>query len=114
MEVSRSGYYHFLIKAHNKQVDKDFELLSQVRHIHQKYRGTYGSRRMSKELRATGYDVGRSRAGSLIKKAGLEVKRQNKFKKTTDSRPHLPVAPNLLDRQFQVDQPNNVRCGDIT
>ena len=114
MEVSRSGYYRFLKKAHNKQVDKDFELLSQVRHIHQKYRGTYGSRRMSEELRGTGYDVGRSRAGSLMKKAGLKVKRPKKFKKTTDSRHHLPVAPNLLDRQFQVDQPNTVWCGDIT
>jgi transposase InsO family protein len=49
-----------------------------------------------------------------MKKAGLKVKRPKKFKKTTDSRHHLPVAPNLLDRQFQVDQPNTVWCGDIT
>jgi putative transposase len=113
MEVSRSGYYQFLKKSH-KRIDKDFKLLSLVRHIHQKYRGTYGSRRMSKELRATGYDVGRSRAGSLMKKAGLEVKRPKKFKRTTDSCHHLPVAPNLLNQQFQVDQPDSIWCGDIT
>lgn len=50
------------------EVDKDFKWLSSVRHIHQKSRGTYGSRQMSKELRGRGYGVGRSRAGSLMKK----------------------------------------------
>ena len=111
MEVSRSGYYHFLKKA---PIDKDFELLSQVRHIHKENRGTFGSRRMSISLKARGYAVGRFRARSLMKKAGLKVKRPKRFKKTTDSRHRLPVAPNLLNQQFQVDQPNQVWCGDIT
>jgi putative transposase len=111
MEVSRSGYYHFLKKA---PIDKDFELLSQVRHINKENRGTFGSRRMSKALKAEGFAVGRFRARSLMKKAGLEVKRPKRFKKTTDSRHQLPVAPNLLNQQFQVDQPNQVWCGDIT
>jgi putative transposase len=113
MEVSRSGYYKYWKKSH-KRVDKDFKLLSVVRHIHKKYRGTYGSRRMSKELRDLGYEVGRTRAGSLMKKAGLEVKRPQKFKRTTDSRHHLPVAPNRLNQQFQAEQPNSIWCGDIT
>lgn len=114
MEVSRSGYYHFLKKNQGKQIDKDFELLSQVRHIHQESRGTYGSRRMVKSLKDQGYNVGRCRARSLMKKAGLEVKRPRKFKRTTDSRHQLPVAPNLVNQQFQVEQPNQIWCGDIT
>jgi transposase InsO family protein len=92
----------------------DFELLSQVRHIHKENRGTYGSRRISKALKAEGYAVGRFRARSLMKKAGLEVKRPKRFKKTTDSRHKLPVAPNLVNQQFRVDQPNQIWCGDIT
>ena len=114
MEVSRSGYYKFLKRTHQKQVDKDFKLLSQVRHIHQKSRGTYGSRRMVKSLQTAGYPVGRFRVRSLMKKAGLSVKRPRKFKRTTDSRHNLPVAPNLLNQQFQVDQPDSIWCGDIT
>jgi transposase InsO family protein len=114
MEVSRSGYYHFLKKAQTKQVDKDFELLSQVRYIHIENRGTYGSRRMSEALKAAGYAIGRFRARRLMKKAGLEVKRPKRFKKTTDSRHKLPVAPNRLNQQFQVAQPNQIWCGDIT
>ena len=57
MEVSRSGYYRYLKKCHQKPVDKDFRLLSEVRHIHQTSRGTYGSRRMMKSLRAAVYSV---------------------------------------------------------
>ena len=89
-------------------------MLSQVRHIHKETRGTYGSRRMSEALKAAGYAVGRFRARSLMKKAGLEVKRPKRFKKTTDSRHKLPVAPNRLNQQFRVDQPNKIWCGDIT
>jgi putative transposase len=114
MEASRSGYYHFLKKTRTKQVDKDFELLSQVRHIHQKSRETYGSRRMSQALKAAGYNVGRFRARSLMKKAGLKVKRPKRFKKTTDSRHSLPVAPNRVNQQFTVEQPDRIWCGDIT
>ena len=114
MEVSRSGYYHFLKKNQTKQTDKDFELLSQVRHIHQKSRETYGSRRMSQALKAAGYNVGRFRARSLMKKAGLKVKRPKRFKKTTDSRHSLPVAPDRVNQQFTVEQPDRIWCGDIT
>ena len=114
MEVSRSGYYKFLKRTDQKQVDKDFKLLSQVRHFHQKSRGTYGSRKMVKSLQTAGYPVGRDKARRLMKKAGLSVKTTRKFKKTTDSRHKLPVAPNLLNQQFQADQPDSIWCGDIT
>ncbi len=114
MEVSRSGYYHYLKKDPTQPIDKDFELLSQVRHIHKETRGTYGSRRMARALKDEGYAVGRFRARSLMKKAGLEVKRPKRFKRTTDSRHKLPVAPNRLNQQFKVDQPNKIWCGDIT
>ena len=114
MEVSRSGYYKFLKKSHTKEVDKDFILLAQVRHIHQKSRGTYGSRRMMISLQTAGYSVGRYKARSLMKKAGLSVRPPKRFKRTTDSRHNLPVAPNLLNQRFKVDRPSRIWCGDIT
>ena len=49
-----------------------------------------------------------------MKKANVSVKRRKKFKKTTDSNHDLPIAPNLLDRQFKVQRPNTVWCADIT
>lgn len=89
-------------------------MLSKVRQIHNETRGSYGSRRISKKLRAQGHDVGRYRARSLMKKAGVSVKRRKKFTKTTDSKHNLPVAPNLLERNFQPDRPDAIWCSDIS
>jgi transposase InsO family protein len=114
MGVSRSGYYQYSGIDHTLKIDKDFELLSEVRQIHKETRGTYGSRRTSERLRAQGHDVGRYRARSLMKKACVSVKHHRKFRITTDSKHNLPVAPNLLERKFQVDRPDAVWCSDIT
>ena len=96
------------------KVDKDFVLLSIIRQIHSETRGSYGSRRTSKRLRSQGHDVGRYRSRSLMKKAGVSVKRRKKFRITTDSNHNLPVAPNLLNRNFNMDRPDTVWCSDIT
>jgi len=110
MEVSRSGYYQYLKKEHKSKIEPDFEIVAKVRQIHADNRGSYGSRRMSGQLREEGYDVDRYRARSLMKKAGVSVKRRKKFKRTTDSNHNLPIAPNLLDRQFESNRPNAVWC----
>jgi putative transposase len=71
-----------------------------VREIHRVSKGTYGTRRMVEELEARGNSCGRSRARTLMNLAQVSVCRRRKFKATTDSRHNLPVAPNLLDREF--------------
>ena len=96
------------------KIDNDFILLSIVRQINSETRGAYGSRRTSKRLRSHGHDVGRYRSRSLMKKAGVSAKHRKKFRITTDSKHNLPVAPNLLNRNFQVDMPDTVWCSDIT
>jgi len=96
------------------KIDKDFGLLSDVRRIHNETRGSHGSRRTAERLHMQGHPVGRYRARSLMKKAGVSVKQRKKFRITTDSKHNLPVAPNLLNRNFQVDRPDKVWCSDIT
>lgn len=98
----------------NKIIDEDFKLLSKVREIHKQPKGTYGSRRMSKKLRADGYNVGRYRARTLMKKAKVSYKRRKKFRRTTDSKHNLPVADNLLNRNFSAKCPNTVWCTDVS
>jgi len=93
MEVSRSGYYKYLKTEHKDKMDPDFELVTKVRQIHCDTRGSYGSRRISSQLGNDGYKIGRYRARSLMKKAGVFVKRRQRFKRTTDSNHKLPVAP---------------------
>ena len=60
------------------KIDKDFELLSEVRQIHRETRGSYGSRRTAERLRMKGYPVGRYRAGRLMKKAGVSSMQRKK------------------------------------
>jgi len=73
MDVSRRGYYQYIKADRAMKSDKDFALLSEVRQIREATRGTYGSRRTAESLRAKGYPVGRYRASSLMKKAGVAV-----------------------------------------
>jgi putative transposase len=114
MEVSRSGFYQYLKNIDKNRIDPEFEAMSAVRQIHNQTRGRYGSRRMSKELRSKGYDIGRYAARRLMIKAGVTVKHRKKFIKTTDSRHNYPIAGNLVNRQFQVDQPNRIWCSDLS
>jgi len=69
---------------------------------------------MSAELESQGESCGRTRAGTLMKIAGVAAKQKKKFKVTTDSTHNLPVAPNLLDRNFETSIPDQVYCADIT
>jgi transposase InsO family protein len=89
-------------------------MVLRVKAIHERVGGVYGGRRMARELRAQGHAVGRCQARSLMQEAGIEVRRKRRFRLTTDSRHRLPVAENLLDRQFDVSAPNQVWAADIT
>jgi len=77
-------------------------------------RESMGSRRMMKQLCKEGFQVGRYRVCRLMKKLGLVVKRKRRFVLTTDSKHSYPIAPNILDRQFNPVQPNQVWTTDIT
>ena len=96
------------------RIQPDFHLISKVREIHSQSKKKYGSRRVSKQLKADGYNIGRYRARNLMKKAGVSVSYKKKFKRTTDSKHSLPVAKNLLNRRFDIEKPNTVWCSDIT
>jgi len=114
MEVSRSGFYDFMKRLQRPKDPQEQRLIVKVRAIHKANDEAYGSRRMSQALRADGENVGRCQAGTLMKKANVEVKQKKRFRVTTDSKHNYPVAPNLLDRQFDIETPNTAWGGDIT
>jgi len=76
--------------------------------------GSYGRPRMTQELKEVGVDVGHRRVGRLMRENGIVVERTRKFKATTDSDHRFNIAPNLLDRDFTADQPNQKWAGDIS
>ena len=114
MKVSRSGFYSWINRDKSLRQKERERLIPRVKAIHKQTRKSYGARRISKELEAQGESCKRSKAGTIMKLAGVVAKQKKKFKATTDSKHNLPVAPNLLARNFQVPEPDQVYCGDIT
>jgi putative transposase len=114
MQVSRSGFYSWEKRDKSARDQERERLIPRVKEIHKTSRETYGSRRIAKELEATGTRCGKHKAGTLMKLAGVEAKHRKKFKATTNSKHCLPVAPNLLQRQFTVPEQDLVWVGDIT
>ncbi len=118
LEVSRSGFYAARRRTASARAQRDEELRTQVRVIHQASRRTYGSPRVHAELQAQGERCGRNRIARLMRQEGLRVKGRRRLRPTTtDSKHTHRVAPNLLDRRFAVTDiaaPNRVWAGDIT
>lgn len=113
--VSRSAYYDYVQRKGNRRSDPYHEeMLDVVRDIAKSSHYTYGSRRMKKALHELNYLVGRWKARSLMKEAGVQVKHRKKYKVTTNSNHKQPVFENKLNRQFDVANPDQAYVGDIT
>ena len=76
--------------------------------------GSYGRPRMTEELKEIGLNVGHRSVGRLMRQNGISVVRTRKHKVTTDSDHKFNIAPNLLDRDFNADAPNQKWAGDIS
>ncbi len=114
LRVSRSGYYEWLQKPPlTKPLEKQ-RLMEKIKMLFIQSRMTYGTRRMKQALAKEGIQISRKRIKKLLAEQGLFVKTKKKFKATTDSNHVLPVADNLLNRQFAVHKPNQYYVGDIT
>ena len=112
--VSRSGFYAWLARVPSARSEEDARLRIHVAAIHERSRGTYGSPRVHAELRASGITVSRKRVARLMRELGIASRRKRRYKATTDSGHKLPVATNVLDREFEVDAPDVAWVTDIT
>ena len=115
LEVSISGYRAW---KRGGKADRcrliDAQLLALIRAIHEELKGAYGSPRMVLELRARGFAASKARVERLMRESGIRARHKRRFKVTTDSKHNLPIAPNLLDRNFTPTAPNQVWTSDIT
>jgi len=114
LEVSKSGFYRHLKRLPGKRAQENSFLLTKVKEIYEQGRKCYGSPRITASLRQQGYSVGRNRVARIMRENHLRAKMKRKRVNTTDSNHSRPVAENILNRQFQVSEPNRVWAGDIT
>jgi putative transposase len=111
LEVSTSGYYAHLARGASERQQKNERVITKMRAIHVRTHGVYGSRRMMHELDEP---IGRNRLSRLMREHDLMARAPRRFRVTTDSDHALPIASNLLEQDFGVDEPNCVWAGDIT
>ena len=110
--LARSTYQYHCKKA--QQVNpKDESLKQKVQQIYTDSRGSAGSRTLSGRLKQQGEQVGRYKARSLMQSLGLVSKQQKKHRYRIAEEESV-IAPNHLAREFTVDKPNQVWCGDVT
>jgi putative transposase len=115
LEVSLSGLRAW--RGGGRRVPQrlsDEALLALIRAIHAQFEGAYGSPRMHEELRDRGHRVGKARVERLMRSHGIRARHKRRWKATTDSRHDLPVAPNLVARDFAPAGPNERWGADIT
>ena len=111
--VSPSGYHQRKAREiadtsrPRRNISND-ALLVHIRAVHAETKGEYGWPRVWKELLARGIRVGKQRVQKLMKQHGIKARSKRKYKATTDSNHSLPVAENLLQRDFSPATPDRV------
>lgn len=114
LDVSRSGFYEWLKRPLSKRAQQEASLEATIQQAHERTRKVYGTRRLQKELLGEGIKIGRDRLGRLRNKLGIRCRQKRRFKVTTDSNHNFPIAPNLLNQQFEATRSNQVWVADIT
>lgn len=118
LEVSPSGFHQRRQRTAKDKPERsrvsDDSLLAHIKAIHAEVKGEYGWPRMWKELVARGVRVGKERVRKLMVQHGVRARHKRKYIATTNSKHGLPVAPNLLERNFTATAPNRVWTSDIT
>ena len=114
VQVSKAGFYDWCERQWHPSADT-LALDTAARSAHERGRQTYGPKRLRSELIDAGFKMSLSAVKRLRHRLGLRCKHLRKYKATTDSKHNLPIAPNVLDRQFtQCTAPNQVWVTDIT
>ena len=115
MQVSTSAYYAWTQASENTEKAKQKAALeAKTRQLFEAHKQSYGSRRLSDALQKEGVAAGRYKVRRLMDRLGLDVRYPKRYQATTDSDHREAIAPNLLDRQFAVTEPNQVWATDIT
>ena len=113
LRVTPSGFRSWRRRLLSTRKVEDGHLKLLIENIYDENKGRYGAPRIQAELAAQGRRHSVRRIARLMRALGLYGKTRRKFVKTTDSKHALPVAPNLLERNFTPETPNSAWAGDI-
>ena len=114
LEVSTGGYYQWRHRPACPAQERRVALADEIKTIHQEVKARYGSPPIHAELVARGRPCSVNTVAKLMSQAGVAAKTKRKFRCTTDSNHGLPVAENIVDRQFDPPAANQTRPGRPT
>ncbi len=115
VEVSRSGYYAFTARPKSRNRINNDKLLIEIRRVFWDNDRNYGSPRIWDQLRnKENILCSHNRVARLMRCNGIVAVQRRKFRVTTDSKHDYPVWPNVLNRNFAVEKPNDAWVSDIT
>lgn len=112
--VSKSGYYAWKKRPASRRSRERQELVTAVIKIQKQHRWRYGEKRITNALRKVRGPISKNRVSRLLHDEKLGAKRKKRFVVTTNSAHDKEYAPNLLNRRFNVSEPNKVWVTDIT
>ena len=114
LNVSSSSYYSWLNRKPSKRALEDARLEIEIKAAHKRTKETCGPERLQKDMAEHGIKAGVCRIRRIRTKLNIRCKQVKKFKATTNSSHNLPVAENILDQDFVINEPNKVWVSDIT
>ncbi len=114
LDVSERGLRAYRSRPASQRQRTDMAVLAHIKEQSRLSLGSYGRPRMTEELKELGLNIGHRRVGRLMRENGIRVERSKKYKVTTDSNHAFNIAPNLLNRDFHADAPNQKWAGDIS
>jgi len=112
--VSKSSFYKWLNGGISSRAEHDKVFKKEITEIFKMSKQTYGSPRVTEELRRRGYSISKPKVAKLMAQLGLKSKMKKKYKTTTDSNHHFPVAPNIIKRNFKPERISQTWVSDIT
>ena len=112
--LSRSGHHAYRTRGPSRRAVEDQQLDVLIAAIFAELKGRYGAPRIEKELRRRGTRTSRKRVAASMVRQGLVARPKRRWRTTTDSRHHEPIAPNRLERDFSASAPDRVWVADTT
>jgi len=116
LKISLSGFYNWQNREPSERTIENRRLKNRISELYTEHNGMAGSPMITADLHDDPEfsNVSKNRVARLMREMGLKCKTLKKFVITTDSKHNEPVAPNLLNREFNVKAPNTVWATDIT
>ena len=114
LEVARSGYYDWKKRAPSQRVQQRQRLDAEIKKLFEASKKRFGSPKITRALVKQGWRVSESHVARRMRELGLRSIVRRRFRVTTDSQHGYSVAPNLLQRNFTAQRPNQVWVSDLT